>query len=463
VTALTETRPSIRITGELDEQLSRWFWLLKMFAAIPHYVVLVVLWACVVVVTVIAGIAILITGRYPRALFDFTVGVLRWNWRVGFYVYAALGTDRYPPFTLAAAADYPATLEVAYPGRLSRGRVLVRWLLALPHLVVVALLIAPIMLYPIPALNEFDGRVLGGYSVLNLLVVLAGFFLLVAGRHPVPLFNFLMGINRWSYRVLAYVALISDDYPPFRLDNGAGENRAIEQGRTRTNGSIMTLTSPRQRQARGLWLIPTGLILLTLIPIVSGSFRVTELIGGPELIPEADRFTSFPLPVILHIVSAVIFSIVGAFQFLPGLRRGKRSWHRMAGRVLIPAGLVVALSGLWMAFFSALPPGDGPLLQALRLVFGTYMVVTIVLSVRALIRRKYAAHGAWMTRAYAIGIAAGTQAIFLIPGSIIYGSDHELSRAIAIGAAWVVNLGVAELVIRRRAAALTPRVSDRAR
>jgi len=215
---------SLRLTGQLDPHLSRWLWLVKMILAIPHFVVLVALWAAFVVVTMIAWFAILFTGRYPRPLFDFTVGVLRWNWRVGFYVYAALGTDRYPPFSLSPG-DYPAELEVTYPERLSRGLVLVKWLLAVPHLIVVALLTADIMLYPIPALNDLAGgmQLAGGYSVLNLLVVIAGFFLLITGRHPVSLFDFLMGINRWVYRLLAYVALMSDDYPPFRLDAGATE------------------------------------------------------------------------------------------------------------------------------------------------------------------------------------------------------------------------------------------------
>jgi len=215
---------SLRLTGPLDPRLSRWLWLVKMILAIPHFVVLVALWAAFLVVTVIAWFAILFTGRYPRPLFDFTVGVLRWNWRVGFYVYAALGTDRYPPFSLSQG-DYPAELEVAYPERLSRGLVFVKWLLAVPHLIVVALLTADIMLYPIPALNDLAGgmQLAGGYSVLNLLVVIAGFFPLITGRHPVTLFDFLMGINRWVYRLLAYVALMSDDYPPFRLDAGATE------------------------------------------------------------------------------------------------------------------------------------------------------------------------------------------------------------------------------------------------
>jgi hypothetical protein len=212
----------------------------------------------------------------------------------------------------------------------------------------------------------------------------------------------------------------------------------------------MTITIAPKQRTRGLWLIPTGLILLSLIPIITGSLRITQLSGGPAIMPEASRFTGFPLPVILHIVAGILFSIGGAFQFLPGLRRGKRSWHKMAGRVLIPAGFVLALAGLWMACFTALPAGDGPALRVIRLVFGTYMIVSLVLAVRAIVRRKFVAHGAWMTRAYALGIAAGTQAFFLIPGSGLQGSANELYRACAMAAAWLVNLGVAELVIRRR-------------
>ncbi|WP_214467510.1 DUF2306 domain-containing protein [Microbacterium flavescens] len=218
------------------------------------------------------------------------------------------------------------------------------------------------------------------------------------------------------------------------------------------SSSANTRTPPTKSMR---WLVPTGLILLSLIPIISGSLRVTELAGGPEVLPHAERFSVFPLPVITHIVTAALFSILGAFQFLPGLRRGRRSWHMLAGRVLIPAGLLVALSGLWMAAFSDLPAGDGPLLLVLRIVFGTYMVVSIVLGVRAIIGRRFAEHGAWMTRAYALGVAAGTQAILLIPVSIIAGSipasAHEVVRALVMGLAWLVNLTVAEFAIRRRA------------
>ena len=213
----------VRLTGELDPNLSRWLWLVKMFLAIPHYVVLAFLWVAFLVTTVIAGFAIVFTGRYPRSLFDFNVGVLRWNWRVGFYVYAALGTDRYPPFTLARA-DYPADIDVAYPEHLSRGLVLVKWLLAIPHLVIVGLIAGVILPYWWTEIDWSAGlQPIGGYSVLNLLVVIAGFFLLITRQYPRGLFDLLVGINRWLYRVLTYVACMHDEYPPFRLDQGPYE------------------------------------------------------------------------------------------------------------------------------------------------------------------------------------------------------------------------------------------------
>ncbi len=228
---MKNTNPSpVHLQATLDQNLSRWLWLVKMFLAIPHFVILAVLGFAFVATTLIAGISILITGRYPRVLFDFTTGVMRWNWRVGFYVYAALGTDTYPPFTLGRT-DYPAELEVDYPERLSRGLVLVKsWLLALPHLIFVGLFLAVIMLYPWDATAAWQGHThpVGGYSVFNLLVVIAGALLLITGRYPRPLYEFLLGLNRWMYRVLAYVALMTDQYPPFRLDTGDEESSGLD-------------------------------------------------------------------------------------------------------------------------------------------------------------------------------------------------------------------------------------------
>jgi hypothetical protein len=211
--AESSTYSPLRLTGKLDEHLSRWLWLVKMFLAVPHFIALAVLWAALILTTIAAGAAILATGRYPRPLFDFAVGVLRWTWRVGFYVWAALGTDAYPPFTLARTG-HPAELEVEYPQRLSRALVLVKWLLAAPHLIIVALILTDLLAYP-------GGT--GAYSILNLVVVIAGVFVLITGRYPRGLFGFLMGLNRWLYRVVIYVALLRDDYPPFRLVEGGQE------------------------------------------------------------------------------------------------------------------------------------------------------------------------------------------------------------------------------------------------
>jgi len=231
----------IRLTGELDSNLSRWLWVVKMFLAIPHYVVLALLSVAFLVATVLTGIAIVFTGRYPRSLFDFNLGVLRWNWRVGFYVYAALGTDRYPPFTLART-DYPADLDVAYPEHPSRGLVLVKWLLAAPHLIIVGLIAGDLFLYPWSSSTGWTQGVqlAGGYSLLNLLVVLAGFFLLITGRYPRSLFHLLVGINRWCYRVLSYVALMHDEYPPFRLDQGPHEPESVEADLPATTAELVS-------------------------------------------------------------------------------------------------------------------------------------------------------------------------------------------------------------------------------
>lgn len=220
----------LRLTGELDPNLSRWLWLVKMFLAIPHFVILAILWVPFIITSLVAGAAILVTGRYPRALFNFNESVLRWNWRVGFYVYAALGTDQYPPFTFGST-DYPADLELDYPERMSKPLVLAKWLLAVPHLVVVALILTDLLAYPWAAGTTGNaGQPSSAYSILNLLVVIAGVFLLITGRYPRGLFDLLMGMNRWIYRVLVYVSFMRDEYPPFRLDAG-GSTRLLDSER----------------------------------------------------------------------------------------------------------------------------------------------------------------------------------------------------------------------------------------
>ncbi|TFC51214.1 DUF2306 domain-containing protein [Cryobacterium shii] len=205
------------------------------------------------------------------------------------------------------------------------------------------------------------------------------------------------------------------------------------------------------RSPRGQWPAPTGLILLSLIPLLAGAARLTELTGGAASTPQNARFLDSPVPVVTHIVSVTVFSLLGAFQFVPALRCRRVAWHRLAGRILIPAGLLAALSGMWMAAFYPHPPGDGAILVVLRLVFGAAMVAGLGLGIRGIVRRDFVQHRAWMTRAYAIGVGAGTQALVLIPQSMIFGSTDELSRAVFMGAAWVINLSVAEYVIRRRA------------
>ncbi|MEO5874427.1 MAG: DUF4389 domain-containing protein [Streptosporangiaceae bacterium] len=209
----------VRVEALLDAPLSRWLWLVKWLLLIPHYVVLFFLWLALIVLTVVAGVVILFTGRYPRAIFDFNLGVLRWTWRVGFYGYDALGTDRYPPFTLKDVPDYPARLDIAYPEQLSRGLVLVKWwLLAIPHYVLLGGLVGA-------GSNGSQGSswTWSGPGLLIALVLVAGVGLLFTGRYLEGVFAFVMGINRWIARVAAYVLLMTDSYPPFRLDQGGPE------------------------------------------------------------------------------------------------------------------------------------------------------------------------------------------------------------------------------------------------
>jgi uncharacterized membrane protein len=210
------------------------------------------------------------------------------------------------------------------------------------------------------------------------------------------------------------------------------------------------LPTKAARRRRPPWLVPAGLILLSLIPVIAGAARLTELSGGATVTVRNARFFDSPVPVVVHIVSVTIYSVLGAFQFTPALRRGKRSWHKTAGRILLPAGLLTAFSGLWMTVFYALPPTDGQFLLILRLIFGTSMGVSLVLGGVAIVRRNFTQHGAWMTRAYAIALGAGTQALILIVPELLASPPDVTMRAVLMGAAWMINLAVAEYCIRRR-------------
>jgi hypothetical protein len=213
VIAVAGTDPSpVRVEAELDTPLSRWLWLVKWILVIPHWIVLVFLWAAFLLLTVVAFFAILFTGRYPRGIFDFNLGVLRWSWRVAYYSYGALGTDRYPPFGLGEHPEYPARLDIAPPGDLSRGLVLVKWwLLVLPQYLVVGVFVG----------TAREGW--GGGGLIGLLTFFAGVALAATARYPAGIFDLLVGLNRWVFRVAAYAALMTDVYPPFRLDQGGAE------------------------------------------------------------------------------------------------------------------------------------------------------------------------------------------------------------------------------------------------
>lgn len=213
----------VRVDASLDAPLSRWLWIFKWVLIIPHYIVLGFLWIAFGVLSAVAFFAILFTGTYPRSIFEFNVGVLRWTWRVQYYAIGAFGTDRYPPFTLAGVPGYPARLNIEYPGRMSRGLVLVKWwLLAIPHYIVVGFFTGGgvWLAWRLGTENASWG---GGVGLIGILVLFAAIVLLVTGRYPQQIFDFVLGMNRWVLRVAAYAGLMTDTYPPFRLDMGGHE------------------------------------------------------------------------------------------------------------------------------------------------------------------------------------------------------------------------------------------------
>ncbi len=237
----------LRVDASLDAPPSRWLWLVKWILVIPHYIALALLWLAFVVLSAVAMVAIVVTGRYPRAIFEFNVGVLRWTWRVQYYAIGAFGTDRYPPFTLADDPAYPAHLEVEYPQRLSRGLALVKWwLLAIPQYIIIGVFTSGVPWWgwlpgncsPSVSVGFCYDRVgvsyggwgrlggnlemfgWGGLGLIGIVAVIAAVVLLVTGRYPERIFDFVLGMNRWVLRVAGYAGLMTDKYPPFRLDMG---------------------------------------------------------------------------------------------------------------------------------------------------------------------------------------------------------------------------------------------------
>jgi uncharacterized membrane protein len=195
------------------------------------------------------------------------------------------------------------------------------------------------------------------------------------------------------------------------------------------------------------WLVPSGLIALSMVPVAAGSARLAQLASGAPATAANERFVSTPLPVVLHVIGASIFCLLGALQFSPSLRR--RAWHRRSGRVVVPAGLVAALSGLWMAVYYDLPETDNVVLEVVRLGVGVGMVTALVLAVGAVRRRDFVVHREWMMRGYALGIGAGTQVLTNLPWVLAFGTPSPMVRAGLMSAGWAINLAVAEWFIRR--------------
>jgi hypothetical protein len=208
--------------------------------------------------------------------------------------------------------------------------------------------------------------------------------------------------------------------------------------------------SGTRTRTKNPWLVPIGLILLSLVPVIAGVFRLTQLTFGAEITEANARFFHSPVPVIVHIIGATTYLLLGALQFVPRLRTGRRSWHKIAGRILVPGGSLAALSGIWMGIFYTRPVVD----MSARIVFGTLMVTFILLGLRAVLRRDFTSHRAWMIRGYAVGIGAGTQVFTALVWLLVTGgqaADENVTVLLLI-AGWVINLTVAEVAIRRSVA-----------
>lgn len=206
------------------------------------------------------------------------------------------------------------------------------------------------------------------------------------------------------------------------------------------------------RKKKDDWLVPAALVMLSLVPVIAGAARIFQLASGAEVTTDNARFFASPAPVVTHIISVTLYALLGAFQFTAKLRRPKSGWHRFIGKwILVPSGLIAALSGLWMTKFYLLPAGDGELLYVFRLIFGSAMLISISIGfVVAIWQRDYKRHADWMMRGYAIGMGAGTQVFTLLPWLLFFGAPSEFTRAILMAAGWVINLIVAESIIHKR-------------
>jgi uncharacterized membrane protein len=224
----------------------------------------------------------------------------------------------------------------------------------------------------------------------------------------------------------------------------------------------MTTRTVKPAGSKRSWPVPAALIALVVIPVIAGTLRLVQLSGGAAALPANPRYDTSPVPIVVHIVSAIVFALVGAFQFLPRLRRRRRAWHRRAGRIVVVAGLGVALSALWLNQFFPRAHATRDIVYPLRLAFGVALVVTLVLGFRAARRRNFARHRVWMIRSAAIALVAGTQVFTLGFGGAIFGKG-DLAQALMIVAAWGINLAVAEWAIGRPARAGRRRAATRRR
>lgn len=197
--------------------------------------------------------------------------------------------------------------------------------------------------------------------------------------------------------------------------------------------------------------VPALLIALSIVPTLGGIARLSSLSDGAPVIPENARFLDAPAPVIIHVICATLYCLLGAFQFSRGYRLRWPAWHRHAGRLLALCGLLAGVTGFWMTAFYAIPHSlQGPILYVVRLAVASAMVASILIGVASILRRDIPRHEAFMIRAYALGQGAGTQVFVLSPWMLISGESGGLTRDLLMTLAWAINIVVAESIIRSR-------------